>query len=156
MWKFKHFLFFAENNNVDIKYVYFSGQILRSKKKDEIRLPNLQLNHNDSFLHVLKYIYTGKLTLKNQGVDRIYNLISISKTLNLISLIEKLTPSPEYTPKDFKNKNIVTTISHDCSIKLSNADTGETIRTLIGQRDLVCLLQFLAKNRLASGSWDGT
>ena len=140
-----------KTQKLNIKYVYISGQILRSKKKDEIRLPNLQLNHNDSFLHVLKYIYTGKLTLKNPGEDRIDDLMYISQTLNLISLIEEFTRLLELTPRD-----IITTVSNDCSIKLLNADTGETIRTLTGHGSLVWSLKFLTNNRLASGSWDGT
>ena len=61
----------------------------RSKKKDEIRLPDLELAYSDSFFHVLKYIYTGKLQLKNQELYRIFDFMSISETLRLTSMFEE-------------------------------------------------------------------
>ena len=52
---------------------------------------NLNLAQNDSFIHVLKYIYTGKLKLKNQEIDRIFDFMSISKTFQLTSLLEEVS-----------------------------------------------------------------
>ena len=51
----------------------------------------MEIAYNDSFFHVLKYIYTGKLVLNNQEIDRIIDLMSISKTLNLTSLMNDVS-----------------------------------------------------------------
>ena len=66
-------------------------QIQKSQTKELIELQNLELVHNDSFYHVLKYIYTGKLILNSQNIDRIFDLMTIAKTLELASFSEEIS-----------------------------------------------------------------
>ena len=75
-----------------------------SKTKDVIKLPYLELVHNDSFFHVLKYIYTGKLVLTNQTIDRIIDFMSISKLLELENLSEEIS---RLLIKELKLENVV-------------------------------------------------
>ena len=61
------------------------------KMKNVIKFPYLDLVHNDSFFHVLRYMYTGQLVLYYQDVDRIFDLMSIAKTLQLENMSEEMS-----------------------------------------------------------------
>ena len=54
-------------------------------------MAELKLAHNDSFFHVLQYIYTGQLVLKNQGIERMFDFMSIAKTLELTSMMGEIS-----------------------------------------------------------------
>ena len=53
----------------------------------------MDLAYNDSFIGVVKYIYTGKLIMEKEGIDRIFDVIFyfISKTLELTNLLEEVS-----------------------------------------------------------------
>ena len=51
----------------------------------------MNLEHNDSFVYVLKYMYTSQLIVKNANVDRIFDLMFIAKELQLQSLSEGIS-----------------------------------------------------------------
>ena len=74
-------------------YVFFKfrAHIQKSQSKDVIKLPYLDLAHNDSFFHFLKYMYTGKLQLINQEIDRVFDMMLIAKTLELTSMSEDIS-----------------------------------------------------------------
>ena len=72
-------------------HTYFRSTLLGSKENDEIKLTQLKLAHNDSFLNVLEYMYTGKLVLNNQEIDRMFDFMSIAKTLELTILMTEIS-----------------------------------------------------------------
>ena len=51
----------------------------------------MELAKNYSFFHVLKYMYTGQLILKNQKLDRMFDFMSIAKTLELTNLSDEIS-----------------------------------------------------------------
>ena len=51
----------------------------------------MDLVYNDSFIQVLRYIYTGKLIMEKEGIDRFIDLYLISKTLELTNLLEEVS-----------------------------------------------------------------
>ena len=138
--------------------------------------------HYDSFIYVLKYIYTGKLILEKEGIDRIFDLIVISKTLELTNFLEtmylllkealKKENIGKIKEKAIKYDQIQDRLacdnfinekteklasgSRDNSIKIWNVDSGECIRTLSGHSNIVTSLQLLSNNKLASGSRDNS
>ena len=79
-------------NTISLSVLYYLRTMIQnSKKKDLINLSYMKLTHNDSFFRVLKYIYTGKLILDNQEIDRIFDFFSIAKSLELQSLSEEMS-----------------------------------------------------------------
>ena len=51
----------------------------------------MDLAYNDSFIGVVKYIYTGKLIMEKEGIYRIFDVLFISKTLELTNLLEEVS-----------------------------------------------------------------
>ena len=51
----------------------------------------MKLAYNDSFAHVLKYFYSGKLILNNEAIDRVFDFMSISKKFNLTTVMEEMS-----------------------------------------------------------------
>ena len=51
----------------------------------------MDLEHNDSFLYVLKYMYTSQLIMKNAKLDRIFDFMLIAKELQLQRLSEGIS-----------------------------------------------------------------
>ena len=51
----------------------------------------MELAYDDSFFHVLNYIYTGKLILKKQELYRIFDFMSIARTIHLTGMLEDMS-----------------------------------------------------------------
>ena len=124
-------------------------------------------------------MYTGKLIMNNQEIDRICDFMSISKTLKLSRMLEEISQllkksltldnafliyeiaklhdqtQVEITCEKCIHENAdMASGSNDNSIRIWNVASGKCIHKLTGHSNYVRSLQLLSNNKLASGSFD--
>ena len=102
--------------------------IQQSKEPNAIQLDQLKLAHNESFFHVLQYMYTEKLVLNNQEISRMFDFMLSAKTLELSNLMEGISL---WLKNSLNRDNVV--LVYENAFQYGQNDPKESCEHLIDQ-----------------------